>query len=264
VSQCSYPPHQPHHQRHLANCDWMPASFTSGQPSNPRRHPTCWASSQRSHTISRTSCHGAWTPAPLRAHPSIRCSCTAPQIEPPICSHRKTTHQFFWQQQYTCSAVGRSSMERVVSGQPHKTLHFNSRYWHTHTRNYPPMKSLGPAQPPPHRWRTFPLLPVQMGYGLLCGLWMWRRTNRRPGRPPLSNPSTPSRSTRPDGSGQWDNRMAAQHLPRYLGRLAADKRTRWNEKRRSRSRTRSRILEWKPVPEVEQEWEFQFLQESDN
>ena len=24
-----------------ANCDWMPASYTSGQPSNPRRHPTC-------------------------------------------------------------------------------------------------------------------------------------------------------------------------------------------------------------------------------
>ena len=31
----------PHHQRRLANCDWMPASHTSGQPSNPRRHPTC-------------------------------------------------------------------------------------------------------------------------------------------------------------------------------------------------------------------------------
>jgi len=37
VPQCSYPPHQP---RRLANCDWMPASYTSGQPSNPRRHPT--------------------------------------------------------------------------------------------------------------------------------------------------------------------------------------------------------------------------------
>ena len=65
VPQCSYPPHWPNHQQRLANCDWMPASNTSGQPSNPRRHPTCWASSQRSHTISRTPCHGAWTPAPL-------------------------------------------------------------------------------------------------------------------------------------------------------------------------------------------------------
>ena len=34
---------------------------------------------------------------------------------------------------------------------------------HTHTRNDPPKKSLGPAQPPLHRCRTFPLLLVQMG-----------------------------------------------------------------------------------------------------
>ena len=63
----------------------------------------------------------------------------------------------------------------------------------THTpRNDPPKKSLGSAQPPPHRCWTFPLLPVQMRYGLLCSLRMWRRTNRRPCRPPLSNPSTPT------------------------------------------------------------------------
>jgi len=28
-------------RRRNANCDWMPASYTSGQPSNPRRHRTC-------------------------------------------------------------------------------------------------------------------------------------------------------------------------------------------------------------------------------
>ena len=32
----------------------MPASYTSGQPSNPRRYLTCWASSQRSHPVSTT------------------------------------------------------------------------------------------------------------------------------------------------------------------------------------------------------------------
>ena len=42
----------------------------------------------------------------------------------------------------------------------------------------------------------------------------------------------PPRATRPDGSGRWDNRMAAQHLPRYLGMLAVDKRTRSNDRRR--------------------------------
>ena len=37
-------PHSPCHQRRLANCDWMPASYTSGQSSCSRRHPTCKAS----------------------------------------------------------------------------------------------------------------------------------------------------------------------------------------------------------------------------
>jgi len=64
VSQCSYPPHQ----CRLANCNWMPTPYTSGQPSYPRRHPTCWASSQWSHTASGMPCHGAWTPAPLSPH----------------------------------------------------------------------------------------------------------------------------------------------------------------------------------------------------
>ena len=62
VLQCSYPPYRLRHQRCLANSDWMPMSYISGQPSNPCRHPTCWASSQWSHTVSSTLCHGAWTP----------------------------------------------------------------------------------------------------------------------------------------------------------------------------------------------------------
>ena len=61
VLQCSHPPQWPCHQRRLANCDWMPASYTSGQPSYSCRHPTCWASSQRSYAFSSTPCHGAWT-----------------------------------------------------------------------------------------------------------------------------------------------------------------------------------------------------------
>jgi len=133
VTQCSYTPYRPVHQRPLANCDWMPASYTSGQPSNRRRRPTCWASSQCSHTASSTQCHGAWTPAPLSAHPSIECRCTAPQIETPICTRRTTTHQFIWQQQHTCGALGRLPTEGGVDGQPHKTPHFHP--WH---RRSPP------------------------------------------------------------------------------------------------------------------------------
>jgi len=59
-------------------------------------------------------------------------------------------------------------MERAIGVQPHKTPHFNSRHRYTPAWNDSPKKSLGPAQPPPHWCRTFPLLPVQMGYGDLC------------------------------------------------------------------------------------------------
>jgi len=79
VPQWSHPPYWPCHQR-LAICEWIPAFYTSWQPSHPRRHPTCWASSQGSYTVSRTPCHGAWTPVPLSAHLSTKCECTAPQI----------------------------------------------------------------------------------------------------------------------------------------------------------------------------------------
>jgi len=52
-----------------------------------------------------------------------------------------------------------------------------------------------------------------MGYGLLCGLWVWRRrTNSRPCCPPMSNPSTSPWTAWLDSSGWWDNWMAAQHL----------------------------------------------------
>ena len=76
----------------------MPASYTSGQPSYSCRHSTCWASSQRSHTVSSTPCHGAWTPAPLSAH-RVGMYGVANQdtlLHP--------THQFIWQQK--CGALG--------------------------------------------------------------------------------------------------------------------------------------------------------------
>ena len=96
VPQCSHPPHWACHQRNLANCGWIRASCTSSQPSYARRHPTCWASSQRNHTASSTPCHGAWTPAPLSAHLSTEWECTASQSCTPICTRRTTTHQFNW------------------------------------------------------------------------------------------------------------------------------------------------------------------------
>jgi len=51
----------------------MPVSYTSGQPSHFRRHPTCWASLQWSHNVSSTPCHGCRTSAPISAHPPTEC-----------------------------------------------------------------------------------------------------------------------------------------------------------------------------------------------
>ena len=110
-------------------------------------------------------------------------------------------------------------MECGVGGQPHKTPLFLSPTPAPTPSEWPSQEQPGSGVTPLYRCRTFPLLLVQMGYGLLCGLWVWRRrTNRGPCRPPMSNPSTSWWTARPESSGQWDNRMAAQHLPRDLAR----------------------------------------------
>jgi len=62
VPQCSHTLHWPCHQRRLANCHWMHSSCW--QSFNSCWHPTCWDSSQRSHTVSRMCCrwlHRPWT-----------------------------------------------------------------------------------------------------------------------------------------------------------------------------------------------------------
>ena len=142
VPQWSHPLHWPRHQRRLANCDWMPASHTSEQPSHPHRHPTCWASSQRSHAVSSTPSHGARTPASLSALLSIKRECTASQIETPFCTRCSTTYQFIWQR-HTWGTLSGSPMECGMGGQPQRTLNFNSRHRNPHPRNDPPKKSLG-------------------------------------------------------------------------------------------------------------------------
>jgi len=71
VLQC-YMPHSPCHQRRLANCDWMPASYTSGQSSCSRRHPTCKAS-RKGATLSparRAMEHGHLLHSALTCPPS--------------------------------------------------------------------------------------------------------------------------------------------------------------------------------------------------
>jgi len=190
--------------------NWIPASYTSGQPSNPCRHPTCWALSHWSHTVSSTPCHGAWTSAPLNTHLSIKCKCMEPQIETPICTR--------------CTRF-RSSSDNNIRAALWADHQWNVEWAVNPTRlcifipdpgtspqSDPSKKSLGLAKPPQHQHQAFLLMSVQMGYGLLCSLWVWcRRSNHWPCCP-LSNPSTSSWTAQPDCSGRQDNRMAAQHV----------------------------------------------------
>ena len=98
-----------------------------------------------SHTVSNTPCCGAWTTAPLSAHPSIECGCTASQIRTPICTRRLTTHLTATKEQNAYGALSGSPMECGVGGQPHKTPHLRSRHRHPSQRSDAPKKSLGPA-----------------------------------------------------------------------------------------------------------------------
>jgi len=63
-------------------------------------------------------------------------------------------------------------------------------------------------------WNTKPwalIISFLSLFDMQNGLWVWRRsTNRRPCCPVQS---TSSRTAWPDGSGRWDNRVSAQHLP---------------------------------------------------
>ena len=125
-------------------------SYTSGQPSNPRRHPTCSASSQWSHTVSSTPCHGAWTFAPLSAHPVHRVQMHGASNRD---THLYPPHNISSVHLTTTTYVRRSG--RITSGTwSGQTTQQGSAFssptpapsWYG-----PPKKSLGPAQPPPHR-----------------------------------------------------------------------------------------------------------------
>ena len=194
----------------------------NGPASKPRRHPTCWASSQWSHTVSSTRCHIAWTSAPLSAHHRVQTHGVSnwnTHLYPPhnISSVYLTTTTYVRRGGRITNGIGTRSGRTVPQDSA-----FSSPIPAPNPRKDPPSKSLGPAQPPPYRCRTFPLLLVQMGYGLPCSLWVWhRRTNRRPYCPPLFTPSTSQWTAWPNGAGRWDNPIVVQHLTRDLERLSS-------------------------------------------
>ena len=105
-----------------------------------------WSQNNSDYKEAKTICTQRWMwHTNIIACKLDMCCCMAPQIETPIYTRRTATHQLLWQQQHTCGAVGGSSMERGVGGQPHKAPHFYPRHRHPPTRNDPPKKSLGPA-----------------------------------------------------------------------------------------------------------------------
>jgi len=167
VLQCLYPPYQPHYQRRLANCDWMPASYTSGQPSNPCRHSTCELG-RRGVTLSLG--RRAMAPGQLLHSALTRPSGAAAQ-------RLKSRHPFVPAVQQLISISDNIHAAQWADHQWNAVWADNSTRLRTlipdtgtPLRNDLPKKSLGPAQPPLHRCWMFPLLPVQMGYGLLCDL----------------------------------------------------------------------------------------------
>ena len=160
VAQCSYSPQWPRHQRRLANCDWMLASYTSGQSSLPRRCPTYWASSQRSHTVSITPCDGAWTPAPLLTCPSSENA-----------RRFKSRHSFVPAAQQLINSIDNN--KRAALWADHQwnaewldnTTRLRSFICDTTPSEWPCQRQRRSGLTASHRYRTFPLLLAQIGYG---------------------------------------------------------------------------------------------------
>ena len=140
----SYLPYRSRHQRRLMNCDWMPATYTRGQSSNLRRHPTYWASLQWSHTFSSMLCRAAWTPTLLSAHLPIECKCMVPQIE--RCTQLYLPHNNSSVHLTTTYVRHSGIINGMQSGRttPQDSA-LSSPTLAPTTRNDPPKKSLGPA-----------------------------------------------------------------------------------------------------------------------
>ena len=186
----------------LVNCDWMPASYTSGQPSNLLSFVTL-----EPHSPARLAMESG------HLHPSSANTRHLKSRHPfvPTTQH---FHQFIWQQQHTCGTLGRLSMECGVDSQFHKTLHFHHQY-------PPPLE--WPSQEEPGSCLTASALVLDISTPA-CTNRVW----------PLLWPVSVAQNNKlltmlssnvqsinlpmdciawPDGSGRWDNWMAARHLP---------------------------------------------------
>ena len=126
----------------------MSASYTSGQSSCPRIQPAALRRKRATLSLAHRSWSLNWDT----------------HLYPP--HNNSSVHLIPQQQEY--GALGGSPMECRVVGENCETPYFHS--WHRHPPywNDPAKSSMILVKPPPHRCWTFPLLLVQMGYGLFC------------------------------------------------------------------------------------------------
>jgi len=198
----------PRYQRRLVNCDWMPTLCTGRQSSSPRRHPICWPLPQRSHIVSITSYHRAWTSASI---------------------YRVWTHSISHRDTHLCSPHNISSVhltktnevrpsERITDGIPSD--------WRTLPDSvYQPITSAPTLLDWPYQ--------DQHGSGLIAaasvsdvsapactnGIWpLLRLVSVVQRNTPLTMLSSTvqsiPRTAWPEGSGWCDNRIASERLPR--------------------------------------------------
>ena len=202
VPRCSHPPHWHHHQRHLAD-DWMPASYTNGPSSYLRRPAEHRLKGATLSPACRAMEHGHLL------HSALTCPVSG------YARHLKSRHPFVPAAQQLISSSDDNN-RRAALWADHR---WNAEWLENTTKLrtfIPDIDTHPPGMALP--WTAW-ILHSQMGYGSFCGLWVWhRRTDHWPYCPPMSNPSNSWWTGWPDGSGWWDNRMAAQHLPRDLVR----------------------------------------------
>ena len=169
--------------------------------------------------LSTAPCHGAWTPAPLSAHPSIECECTAPQIE----------SLFLPDAQQLISSSDDNSRSAALWAH-----HRWNALWLENTKR---LRSFIPDIGKHPLWMAIPRTPwvplnhLRTSVGRFTPTFtrpiLWLVTVEQKNRPstmfdlPIDstmfdfpNTSASLWTAWPDGSGWWDNRMAAQHLNR--------------------------------------------------
>ena len=186
VPQCSNPPHWPCHQQRLVNCDWMPAFYTSRQPSYSCRHPTCWAFSLRSHTFSKPG---------YLLYSVVTCPAGVNAWR------LKSRHPFVPATQQLISSSDNKNNKRAAHWADHQR---NAEWLCNLTRLRTSILNTGTHSPgmtlPRTAWICLICLCTGVGrfcsclhkWGMAsCGLWVWRRrTHHQSCCPPMSNPLT--------------------------------------------------------------------------